>query len=110
MGAEMVNICRYEVRRRIGAKVSLGFQSEGLKKYFCVGPYLEVRDGEKINLFSFDFAFCAKTRNTWTRRAQKGKSSEKENRFISVKILRYCKRKHICSFMTRLNDIDGRRA
>ena len=45
-----------------------------------------LRDGEKINLFSFDFAFCAKTRNTWTRRAQKGKSSEKENRFISVKL------------------------
>ena len=47
-----------------------------------------IRDGEKINLFSFDFAFCAKTRNTWTRRAQKAKSSEKENRFISVKLLR----------------------
>ena len=43
---------------------------------------LFLRDGEKINLFSFDFAFCAKTRNTWTRRAQKGKSSEKENRFM----------------------------
>jgi hypothetical protein len=45
------------------------------------------RDGEKINQFSFDFAFYAKTRNTWTGRAQKAKSSEKENRFISVKLL-----------------------
>ena len=44
-------------------------------------------DGEKINIFSFDPAFCAKTRNTWTRRAQKAESSEKENRFISVKLL-----------------------
>ena len=51
-----------------------------------------LRDGEKINLFSFDLAFCAKSRNTWTRRAQKGKSSEKENRFISVKLVRYVAR------------------
>jgi hypothetical protein len=45
-------------------------------------PLFSPRDGEKINQFSFDFAFYAKTRNTWTGRAQKAKSSEKENRFM----------------------------
>jgi hypothetical protein len=66
MGAEMANICRYEVRRRIGAKVSLGFQSEDLLNIFFV--------------------------------------------LIHFPGVRYCKRKHIYSFMNFLNGIEIRRA